>query len=142
MAKLTPRGNYPNAAPKDRDYGSIVVVSSAASTDGSTVWGGGPAYTMAAHAALGVVRAGVPVLKGTAVRINCISPGVIDTTASGSTDAPAAPASIVATGLNRAGTPAEVGRVAGFLASSFSSYITGQNLIVDGGATAMGPGSA
>ena len=38
-------------------------------------------------------------------------------------------------GLERAGLPTEVGRVAGFLASGFSSYITGANLIVDGGAT-------
>ena len=56
----------------------------------------GPCYTMSSHAALGVVRAGVAVLKGkpiifqqlacpadgsfpgTGVRINCISPGQID----------------------------------------------------------------
>lgn len=37
-------------------------------------------------------------------------------------------------GLERAGLPIEVGRVAGFLASGFSSYITGANIIVDGGA--------
>jgi len=38
-------------------------------------------------------------------------------------------------GLERAGLPIEVGKVAGFLASGFSSYVTGANLIVDGGAT-------
>lgn len=58
----------------------------------------GPCYTMSSHAALGVVRAGVAVLKGekdrfsplearggidssetgSGVRINCISPGQID----------------------------------------------------------------
>jgi NAD(P)-dependent dehydrogenase (short-subunit alcohol dehydrogenase family) len=31
MAKTTPKGNYPNAAPKDAKYGSIIVVSSVAS---------------------------------------------------------------------------------------------------------------
>lgn len=66
---------YPNAAPKTQKYGSIVVVSSVASTYGGC-WG--PCYTMAAHAALGVVRAGVAVLKGTGVRINAISPGQVD----------------------------------------------------------------
>jgi NAD(P)-dependent dehydrogenase (short-subunit alcohol dehydrogenase family) len=37
-------------------------------------------------------------------------------------------------GLERAGLPIEVGRVAGFLASGFSSYITGANMVIDGGA--------
>ncbi|EHL00576.1 hypothetical protein M7I_3461 [Glarea lozoyensis 74030] len=49
MTKTTPKLAYPNAAPKDQKYGSIIVVSSVASTYG-----------------------------GTGVRINCISPGQID----------------------------------------------------------------
>lgn len=75
MGKLTKKQAYPNAAPKSQKYGSIVVISSVASTYGGC-WG--PSYTMATHAALGVVRAGVAVLKGTGVRINCISPGQVD----------------------------------------------------------------
>ena len=75
MGKLASKGNYPNATPKDQKYGSIIVVSSVASTYGGC-WG--PCYTMSSHAALGVVRAGVAVLKGSGVRINCISPGQID----------------------------------------------------------------
>ena len=42
-------------------------------------------------------------------------------------------------GLERAGLPTEVARVAGFLASGFSSYITGSNMVVDGGASTMNP---
>ncbi|KAL9082336.1 MAG: hypothetical protein Q9159_006508 [Coniocarpon cinnabarinum] len=34
MGKTTSRGSYPNAAPKDEKYGSIIVVSSVASTHG------------------------------------------------------------------------------------------------------------
>ena len=37
-------------------------------------------------------------------------------------------------GLERSVLPSEIGRVAGFLASGFSSYITGANIVVDGGA--------
>ena len=41
--------------------------------------------------------------------------------------------------LGRAGTPSEVAEAVVFLASPLSSYITGQSLVVDGGATAVGP---
>ena len=75
MAKTCRQQSYPNAAPKDQKYGSIIVVSSVASTYGGC-WG--PCYTMSSHASLGVVRAGGAVLKGTGVRINCISTGQID----------------------------------------------------------------
>ncbi|MCJ1306802.1 hypothetical protein MMC25_000445 [Agyrium rufum] len=149
MAKLATKGHYPNAAPKDQQYGSIIVVSSVASTYGGC-WG--PCFTMSSHAALGVVRAGVAVLKGTGVRINCISPGQIDSGVSlggfdmrGMTEQ-LPPASLQSKeiqkaniGLERAGLPIEVARVAGFLASGFSSYVTGANLVVDGGASTMCP---
>ncbi|KAL8948691.1 MAG: hypothetical protein Q9222_005139 [Ikaeria aurantiellina] len=103
---------------------------------------------MSSHAALGVVRSGVAVLKGTGVRINCISPGQIDVGVDlkdfdmrGMTSQ-LPPASLQSKesqqqniGLERAGLPMEVARVVGFLASGFSSYITGSNLVVDGGAS-------
>lgn len=145
MAKTTPKGTYPNAAPKDQKYGSIIVVSSVASTYGGC-WG--PCFTMSSHAALGVVRAGVASLKGTGVRINCISPGQIDVGVElEGSDMRGAhnqlpPASLQSKeaqkehiGLERAGLPSEVARVAGFLASGFSSYVTGANMVVDGGAS-------
>ncbi|KAK4545628.1 hypothetical protein LTR36_002581 [Oleoguttula mirabilis] len=150
MAKTTPKkGNYPNAAPKDQAYGSIIVVSSVASTYGGC-WG--PAFTMSSHAALGVVRAGVATLKGTGVRINCISPGQIDIGVDlkefdmRGLNAQFPPASLQSqkvqreiVGLERSGLPSEVAKVAGFFASGFSSYITGTNQIVDGGASVMNP---
>lgn len=149
MAKTTPKGSYANAAPKDQAYGSIIVVSSVASTYGGC-WG--PAFTMSSHAALGVVKAGVATLKGTGVRINCISPGQIDIGVDlkgfdmRGLSAQFPPQSLQSkkvqneiVGLERAGLPIEVARVAGFLASGFSSYVTGANMVVDGGASVMNP---
>lgn len=150
MQKTTPKGNYPNAAPKDKPYGSIVIVSSVAGTYGGC-WG--PAFTMSSHAALGVVRSGVAVLKGTGVRINAISAGQIDVgvdlKGAGMKEMEKGQYPPVALqseevqkrviGLERAGRPEEVGKVAGFLASGFSSYITGAELRVDGGASVMNP---
>ena len=99
------------------------------------------------------MRSGVLVLKGTGVRINAICAGQIDVGVdlqnSGVKEMQGGqfpPASLQADeamkrgiGLERAGRPEEVGRVAGFLASGFSSYITGAELKVDGGAGVMNP---
>ncbi|CAK4033899.1 Hypothetical predicted protein [Lecanosticta acicola] len=148
MSKTSPRKpNYANAAPKPQPYGSIIVISSIASQIGGC-WG--PAFTMSSHAALGVVRAGVATLKGTGVRVNCISAGQIDNGVDlQSLDEQShqlPPSSLQSKevqkqqiGLERAGLPNEVARTAGFLASGFSSYITGTNIVVDGGSSAMNP---
>ena len=158
MGKLLEEpGNYPNASRKDQKYGSIIVVSSVASTYGGC-WG--PCFTLSSHAALGVVRSGVPVLRGTGVRINCISPGAVDVgndeKGGGQQQLPPHGLLLGKGGLGRheggedkldgkdedlvrVGTPTEVARVAGFLASGFSSYVHGANLVVDGGATVMSP---
>ncbi|KKY26495.1 putative 3-oxoacyl-(acyl-carrier-protein) reductase [Phaeomoniella chlamydospora] len=151
MTKTTPTNqklNYPNAAPKDQTYGSIIVVTSTASTYGGC-WG--PCFTMTSHAALGVVRSGVPVLKGSGIRINAISPGSIDLGSINLGDLRGMndqlPPSRLQSeethraniGLERTGRTEEVARVAGFLASGFSSYVTGANMVVDGGASVMCP---
>lgn len=149
MQKTTPKGNYINAAPKDQSYGSIIVVASVASISGGC-WG--PAFTMSNHAALGVVRAGVASLKGTGVRINCISPGQIDVGVDlheldkRGHNHQLPPSSLQSKevqqqmiGLERAGMPNEVARAVGFLSSGFSSYLHGHNMVLDGGSSVMNP---
>ena len=134
MGKLLEEArNYPNAARKDQAYGSIIVVGSVASFVGGGGWG--PCFTLSAHAALGVVRSGVGVLKGTGVRVNSVSVGKVDESGEGPGSGGGEKNDVV----ERAGTPTEVARVVGFLASGFSAYVNGANLVVDGGATVMAP---
>ncbi|GAO52647.1 hypothetical protein G7K_6719-t1 [Saitoella complicata NRRL Y-17804] len=129
MKKVCSKRDYPNAAPKKSSFGSIIVVTHTASQVAGP-WG--PALVMASHAALGVVRSGCRELAGTGVRINAISAGVIEHR--GREEA----AVVKGVPLMRAGKPEEVGKVVGFLASGFSSYVNGANIVVDGGATAVG----
>lgn len=145
MGKLCTRGSYTNAAPKEQKYGSIIVVGGTGSEYGGE-WGVG--WTMSQHAALGVVKAGVKELRGTGVRINGISFGGIEgglgvgTAVGGAVGGKGEEQKLgvgEGSGLERPGRADEVARVAGFLASGFSSYITGSNMVVDGGARAMNP---
>lgn len=73
-------------------------------------------------------------LAGRGIRVNALSPGPIDTPALAR--APAAILEEVTSGvpMGRTGRPEEVAAAALFLASEESSYITGIELFVDGGA--------
>ena len=78
------------------------------------------------------------------IRVNCVSPGMIDTPATrGDLLADDHPMRHIAASipLQRVGTPEEVARCALFLASDDASYVTGANLVVDGGWSAVLPGA-
>ena len=69
------------------------------------------------------------------IRVNCVHPGLIDTdmTAWVMKDPQILPIVLDKIAMKRPGQPAEIGRVAVFLASDDASYVTGQSLYVDGG---------
>jgi NAD(P)-dependent dehydrogenase (short-subunit alcohol dehydrogenase family) len=90
---------------------------------------------------LGVVRALALTLAGDGVRVNAICPGNIDTPMLRAR-ATATPERREAferhTPLGRLGEPEDIARAARFLMSDEASYVTGTQLIVDGGVLAQG----
>ncbi len=71
------------------------------------------------------------------IRVNCISPGYIGTpmTKLGLETPEWREAWLSSTPMGRVGEPSEVASVAVFLASAASSFMTGSNVVVDGGYT-------
>lgn len=88
-------------------------------------------YTAAKGGITALTHAMAVTLAGRA-RVNCISPGWIDTTGSRleGPDADQHPA-------GRVGTPADIVNMVMFLCDPKSSFITGQNFTVDGGMTKL-----
>ena len=68
------------------------------------------------------------------IRVNVLAPGWIDTEFGGGLDAVRRRKIARTIPLARWGTPADVGRAAVFLASPDSAYLTGQTLLIGGGA--------
>lgn len=114
--------------------GSVVLMASIAGVRGNKGIG---LYGLS-KAALAQLARNLAVEWGPAnVRVNAISPGVIETEfARPLTTQPAVMEKRLAlTPLRRIGTPAEVAAVALLLAAPGGAFITGQNLLVDGGTT-------
>ena len=72
------------------------------------------------------------------IRVNSLNPGLVETegtVAEGVIGSEFHDFSLQSTPLRRIGTPEDIGRVAVFLASEQANWITGQNLIANGGLT-------
>ena len=103
-------------------------------TDGSPVIG---AYCISKAADAQLARNLAVEFGPSNVRVNCISPGLIKTDFARALweNPETSKRATSTTPLRRIGEPDEIAGAAVFLASSAGSYLTGQNIVVDGGAT-------
>lgn len=104
----------------------------------SSIWGVSGASCEVAYSAskaglIGFTKALAKELGPSGIRVNCISPGVINTEMNSSLDSETINELCDSTALCRTGAPEEIAKLAVFLASDNASFITGQNIIVDGG---------
>ena len=114
--------------------GSIV---STASISGTRPAAGEAPYS-AAKAGVAALTAGAALEYAPAIRVNSISPGMIRTRLTGPLldDLPGQEARLAAqTPMQRIGDPIDIADVVVFLWSDLARFITGQNLVVDGGMT-------
>jgi NAD(P)-dependent dehydrogenase (short-subunit alcohol dehydrogenase family) len=117
--------------------GGIVFIGSLATVMG---FPNNPAYQASKAGVLGLSRAMAYDLGPSGIRVNCVSPGYIATAMTkGSFGDPDMNAARRAhTLLDRWGTPEDVAGVVGFLCSPAAAYVTGANLMVDGGWSCKG----
>jgi NAD(P)-dependent dehydrogenase (short-subunit alcohol dehydrogenase family) len=99
--------------------------------------GGGPgagAYSVAKSGLIALTKAQAKELAPHGVRVNAVSPGVIDTPFHEAYSTPEMMQGFVATiPLGRVGTALECANVIAFLASDAASYIVGETIEVNGG---------
>lgn len=119
------------ALPLFRDGGSIILTGSIASVKGIPAFG---VYSATKAAIRSFVRTWTLELKDRKIRANVISPGTIDTPILAPLPKEAIAQIVAGVPMGRMGESDEIAGVAVFLASDDSSFITGIELFVDGGA--------
>lgn len=113
--------------------GSVIHIASAAAFLGLPR---GLTYAGVKAGVLGLTRAGAVDLGARGIRVNAICPGFTTTEGVMVNVTPEMVQKRLArTPMQRVGTPDDVARVAGFLASDASGFVTGEYIKVDGGAT-------
>ncbi|WP_394777548.1 SDR family oxidoreductase [Undibacterium sp.] len=117
-----------------RNAGSIIIVSSIGGLRGSPVIG---AYNVSKAADFQLARNLAVEFGPHNVRVNCIAPGLIKTDFARALweNPDTLKRATSTTPLRRIGEPDEIAGAAVFLASDAGSFVTGQAIVVDGGAT-------
>jgi NAD(P)-dependent dehydrogenase (short-subunit alcohol dehydrogenase family) len=118
---------------RTRKSGSIACMSSVSAQRGGGIFGG-PHYSAAKAGVLGLAKAMARELGPDNVRVNCVTPGLIQTDITGGKLTDAMRVDILkGIPLNRLGEARDVANAFLFLASDLSSYITGAVIDVNGG---------
>lgn len=117
-------------AMRSQKAGSIINVSS--------IWGiAAVAGAHVYHATKGAVgmmsKNAAMIYVGDGIRVNSLHPGFIDTPLTQSQDKDMNAFVVASTPMKRAGTPREIANGALFLAGDESSFMTGAELVIDGG---------
>jgi len=118
------------ALPLLNDGGSIILNGSVASVKGTAAFG---VYAASKAALRSFVRTWTTDLKDRRIRSNVVSPGPINTPLTSRQSADVIARMVSTIPMGRIGEPEEVAKVAAFLASDDSSFVTGIELFVDGG---------
>ena len=109
-------------------WGRVVNISSIAGIAGNR---GQTNYAAAKGALNSATKSLAQEVASRGITINAVAPGIIDTSMSETAFDAEAIARLVP--MKRAGTPAEVADLVGFLASQQAAYITGQIISINGG---------
>lgn len=116
----------------ERKTGAIINVTSIAGRNGGAL--GAIAYATAKGGMIALTKGLAKELAPHGVRVNGVSPGVIDTPFHEQFSTPAAIQAFVNNiPLGRVGAAEEIGRAIAFLASEAASYLIGENIEINGG---------
>lgn len=119
--------------------GAVVVTASIASLRAAADL---PAYHTSKHAVTGLVKVAAVYGAPLGIRVNAVAPGLVPTGLfAGSSSMTGGGDDMIRRGtttpMRRVGTPHEIAAVSAFLLSEDASYITGQVVSADGGATVV-----
>lgn len=120
-----------------RGKGAIVLCSSTSVVNGSIggpPGNGGPAYVTSKAAITGLVRSLARALGPKGIRVNAVSPGVTDTPMIETYTPQQREATIGRVPLGRLAEPEEIASVGCFLITDAARYMSGEVVIVNGGA--------